>query len=38
MLAGVPGGFSHDSPIFASLLICLTHMSRNNLARDVKLN
>ena len=38
LLAGVPGGFSRGSPVFAHLLIGPSRMSRNNLERDVKLN
>ena len=36
--AGGPGGYSSGSPVFTHLLIGLSHMSRNNLERDVKLN
>ena len=36
LLAGVPGGFSRGSPVFAHLLIGPSHMSCNNLERDVK--
>ena len=36
--AVVPGGFSQGSPVFAHLLIGPSHMSCNNLERDVKLN
>ena len=35
LLAGVPGGFSRGFSVFA---IGPSHMSRNNLERDVKLN
>ena len=38
LLAGVYGGFSQGSPVFAHRLIFPSHMSRNNLERDVKLN
>ena len=38
LLAGVPGGFSGGSSVFAHLLIGLSHMSLNNLERDLKLN
>ena len=38
LLAGVPGGFSWGSPVFAHLLIGLSDMCRNNLERDIKLN
>ena len=38
LLAGVPGGFSRGSPIFAPPMIDPSHMSCNNLERDVKLN
>ena len=38
LLAGVPGGFSRGSPVFAHLLIGPSHMSGNNFERDVKLN
>ena len=38
LLEGVPGGFSWGSPVFTHLLIGLSHMSWNNLERDVKLN
>ena len=37
LLAGVPGGFSRGSPVFADLMIGPSHMSCNNLERDVKL-
>ena len=37
LLAGVPGGFSRGSTVFAHLLIGPSHMSCNNLERDVKL-
>ena len=37
LIAGVPGGFSRGSPVFAYILIGPSHMSRNNLERDVKL-
>ena len=38
LLAGVPGGFSRGTPVFAHLLFGAFHMSWNNLERDVKLN
>ena len=38
LLAGVPGGFSQGSPVFPHLLIGPSHMRRNNLERDLKLN
>ena len=38
LLAGVQGGFSRGSTVFAHLLIGPSHMSLNNLERDVKLN
>ena len=38
LLAGVPGVFSRGPPVFASLLISPSHMSLNDLERDVKLN
>ena len=38
LLAGVPGGFSRGCPVFCHLLICSSHMSYNNLERDVKLD
>ena len=38
LLVGVPGGFSRGSLVFAHLLIGPSHMSLNNLERDVKLN
>ena len=37
LIAGVPGSFSRGSPVFAYILIGPSHMSRNNLERDVKL-
>ena len=39
LLVGVPGGFSRGSPVFAPpSLIGPSHIFRNNLERDVKLN
>ena len=38
LLAGVPCGFSWGSPVFAHLQFGLSHMTRNNLESDVKLN
>ena len=35
---GAPGGFTRGSPVFIRLLIGPSHMSRNNLERDIKLN
>ena len=38
MLAGVPGAFSRISHVFAHLLIGPSHMSCNNLERNVRQN
>ena len=38
LLAGVSDGFSRGSPVFAPPVIGPSHMSCNNLERDVKLN